>query len=74
MNSADMSGLERKRWNWEKSRNYQIQLQKRSVFVITALQESDTEVQKIKETMLHIRAKDDKLFLILPYCCKNSGQ
>ena len=75
MNSADMSGLERKRWNWEKSRNCQVQLQKRSGLVkiivtlqfyallwsaqqvrrtteqlqiITALQESDTEVQKNK--------------------------
>ena len=27
-----------------------------------------------KETMLRIQAKDDKIFLILPYCCKNSGQ
>ena len=33
MNSADMSGLERKRWNWEKSRNCQVQLQKRSGLV-----------------------------------------
>ena len=71
MNSADMSGLEKKRWNWEKSRNCQVQLQKKSGLVkiivtiqylpsyvqksipeqlqiITALQESDTEVQKNK--------------------------
>lgn len=33
MNSADMSGLEKKRWNWEKSRNCQVQLQKRSGLV-----------------------------------------
>ena len=33
MNSADMSGLERKRWNWEKSRNCLVQLQKRSGLV-----------------------------------------
>ena len=48
MNSADMSGLERKHWNWEKSRNYQIQLQKRSVLVkiIVTIQYLHSYVQK----------------------------
>ena len=48
MNSADMSGLERKRWNWEKSRNCQVQLQKRSglVKIIVTIQYLPSYVQK----------------------------
>ncbi len=48
MNSADMSGLERKRCNWEKSRNCQVQLQKRSglVKIIVTIQYLPSYVQK----------------------------
>ena len=48
MNSADMSGLEKKRWIWEKSKNCQVQLQKRSVLVkiIVTIQYLPSYVQK----------------------------
>ena len=48
MNSADMSGLGKRRWNWEKSRNCQVQPQKRSVLVktIVTIQYLHSYVQK----------------------------